>query len=164
MIDTQLSKPLVLFVDDMPDVRELFAAGVEFYDPPFRAAFAEDVEGALRIVRDEHPAAVVMDFNLIGETGIDLAEKLHDYYPDIRKAVLTGYDMSMTNVNAHALGMEVWAKPVKAMPDLIDLVMALLASPPPAGREADGTVLPRVVRALAATIGILTGSHIHRLH
>jgi DNA-binding NtrC family response regulator len=105
-------KPLVLFVDDLPDLRELYAVAVSQYSFGFDAVFAEDVESAMRMIRERSPAAVVLDVNLAGETGMLIADHLSEFYPGTPKAVLTAYDLAGVREAAEAHGMEVWPKPI----------------------------------------------------
>lgn len=162
MSETQ-SKPLVLFVDDVPDIREFMGVWARKFPLPFDAAFAENRESALRVIRERRPAAVVLDVNLSGETGISIAEDLRDGYPEIAKAVLTAYGLAMTRESAEELGMDVWSKPI-TMPELIEKVKALLAARPGAERQSTLEHVSNVVKVLAATIGLLTGAHVHKVY
>ncbi|MFL6228042.1 MAG: response regulator [Pyrinomonadaceae bacterium] len=149
----------MLFVDDQPDLRELIELYARKFVMPFDPVFAECVEGALRAVRERRPEAVVLDINLSGETGMDVAEHLHEFYPDVLKAALTAYDMTTTHANCEEYGMQVWPKPVKSMPELIRRVVGLLNSRPVA--SSIGTNFPRV---MAAMLGLFSGFHIPRLY
>lgn len=162
MSEQEATKPLVLFVDDMPDFPQMVAVGVVYYEAPFEAAFASDRESALRVIRDRRPAAVVLDVNLSGETGISIAEHLRDYYPHISKAVLTAYDLTKTRESADEFGMPVWSK-TATMPELIEKVVALLASRGSAGQTAPAH-LANAVRMLAAMLGLVAGAHVHKVH
>lgn len=157
-------KPLVLFVDDQVDIREMVEVGMRHYSPAFEAAFAADREAALRVVRDRSPSAVVLDVNLVGETGMAIAEDLREHYPEVLKAVLTAYDMSATRDTAAEFGMDVWAKPITPE-ELIRRVEGLLASRPAnATGGLAGGVSSAVVRMIAAAAGlVLGGAHAHKL-
>jgi DNA-binding response OmpR family regulator len=163
MSETTQQKPLVLFVDDMPDLPQLVAVGARLYDPPFDVAFADCRESALKVIRERSPAAVVLDVNLSGETGIAIAEDLSRHYPQIRKAVLTAYDRSVTRANAEEFGMEVWAKPI-TIEDLITRVKDLLASGPTADAATTFSHLPNVARVVLAALGLFGGVPVHKVH
>lgn len=159
--ETEATKPLVLFVDDQPDLKELVELGTRLYDPPFTTAFASNVEDALRVVRERKPAAVIIDVNLSGETGMDVAESLHEFHPEIVKAVLTAYDRTTTHANAEQFGMEVWGKPLKNVVELIERVVGLLAT----RRDATGFGgFTSVARAFAAVMGLFSGAGVPRFH
>lgn len=162
MSEQSAQLPLVLFVDDMPDIRKYFEIGVERYRPRFEAVFAEDRESALRVIRDQRPAAVILDVNLSGETGMSIAEDLHEHYPHVLKAVLTAYNLSKTRESADEFGMDVWSKPI-LMPELIEKVEALLASAPAAGASLFGHAAD-VVKVIAAAVGLTAGAHVHKVH
>jgi DNA-binding response OmpR family regulator len=162
MSETSAPKPLVLFVDDMPDLTQMVAIGTRLYETPFDAAFADSRESALRVIRDRRPAAVILDVNLIGETGIAIAEDLRENYPLILKAVLTAYDMSVVRAAASEYGMEVWGKPI-TMQELISKVKALLATPPALGRPVLSHAV-NIVKVLAAAAGLFGGAHVHKVH
>ena len=160
--DNAAQKPLVLFVDDMPDLPQMVAVGVGFYEAPFEAVFAKNGEEARRIVRERRPAAVVLDVNLAGETGITIAEHLREYYPEIPKAVLTAYDLAKTRESADEFGMEVWSK-TTTMPELIARVERLLASRHGNGQSTAGQV-SNAVRVVAAMLGLVGSAQIPKLH
>jgi CheY-like chemotaxis protein len=154
-----MPKPLVLFVDDQPDLRELLEVYASKFGLPFKIVFAECVEGALRVVREQRPEAVILDVNLSGETGLDVADHLHEFYPDVVKAALTAYDMTTTHANCEEYEMPVWPKPVRTVPELVAKVVTLLATRQPAG---NGGV--NVMRVLASMLGMFGGFHMPRLH
>lgn len=120
------SKPLVLFVDDLRDIRELLEAWWALGKLPFEPIFAHSQDEALRLVHD-HPAlvAAVLDVNLMGENGASVAEVLHQHYPHIHKAFLTAYDRPVTQEHAEEFQMDVISKPI-AIQDLIECVMSLV--------------------------------------
>lgn len=155
--------PVVLFVDDMPDIREYFEICIPKYHPKFEPIFADSREAALHAIRQRLPAAVILDVNLVGETGMSIAEDLHEHYPHILKAVLTAYDRSVTRANAEEFGMEVWSKPI-LMPELIAKVEGLLATAAESAGPSLRSHAVHVVKVLAATVGLLGGAHVHKVH
>lgn len=156
--------PLVLFVDDNCDLQQMVGQGMKLYRPPFAAAFAGSVDEALRAVREITPAAVILDVNLTGETGMTVAEHLHEYFPHVAKAVLTAYDRTATHMSADEFEMEVWPKPI-LITELFDKVARLLAGHDHKDETAPGaTALPPIVRALAVALGALSGTNLPRWH
>lgn len=160
MTDT---KPLVLFVDDLPDLRELYAVAVSRYSFNFNAVFAENVDEAMRLIREQAPDAVVLDVNLTGETGMDIAAHLSEFYPNTPKAVLTAYDLAMTRDAAGAYGMEVWGKPL-TMADLIGRVEQLLASRRDEGSSGLAQLGGVARMLLAAAVGLFGGVYVPKVH
>jgi CheY-like chemotaxis protein len=120
------SLPLVLFVDDVDDIRAMVEHGMKVYQPAFRTVFAETADEALNIIASQPVAAAILDVNLLGESGATVAAVLHEHYPHIVKAFLTAYDRSVTHENAEEFGMEVLTKPI-TMPQLISSIYCLLS-------------------------------------
>jgi DNA-binding NarL/FixJ family response regulator len=52
---------------------------------------AQDAEEALRLVQEVNVDLVLVDFSLPDMTGVELLEKLHDEYPDLHCAILSGH-------------------------------------------------------------------------
>lgn len=54
-------------------------------------AVAESAEDALQKLHELKVDLVLVDFSLPDMTGLNLLERLHNEYPDLRCAILTGY-------------------------------------------------------------------------
>jgi DNA-binding NarL/FixJ family response regulator len=54
-------------------------------------AVAESAEDALQKLQELKVDLVLVDFSLPDMTGLNLLERLHNDYPDLRSAILTGY-------------------------------------------------------------------------
>lgn len=116
----------VLVVEDDPDIRSMTAtilrvAGATVHD----ASSASEAIDWL----DSCPFdAVVLDWNLAGEKGSVLLEKLREHYPDLlrRSAVVTG-DLSSTpgRHEAERFGCPVLAKPFRPR-QLVETVSRIL--------------------------------------
>jgi len=52
---------------------------------------AQDAEEALRLVQEVNVDLVLVDFSLPDMTGVELLEKLHDDYPNLHCAILSGH-------------------------------------------------------------------------
>ena len=117
----------VLVVEDDPDIRSMTAtilqvAGAIVYEASSAA------EAMARIERDDVDA-VVLDWNLAGETGGALLEKLREHYPDLLRhsAVVTGDLMSIPGRHeAERFGCPVLAKPFRPR-QLIETVASILS-------------------------------------
>jgi DNA-binding NtrC family response regulator len=117
--------PLVLFLDDIPDIREMLELKQKARDLPFEPVFAGSQDEALAIVHNMPIVAAILDVNLMGESGASVAEQLHLHYPHIRKVFLTAYDRAMVHESAEEFEMDVIVKPI-TMQDLIKCVMSLI--------------------------------------
>jgi DNA-binding response OmpR family regulator len=117
----------VLVVEDDPDIRSMTAtilrvAGATVFD----AASATE---ALSHLSHNDIDAIVLDWNLVGETGSALLEKLKDQHPELlrRSAVVTGDLLSIPGRHeAERFGCPVLAKPFRPR-QLIETVASILA-------------------------------------
>ena len=83
----------VLLVEDNKIYRKVFKEGLAERFPAVVIDEAETGEEALRKIHDLPPALIFMDIRLPGENGLQLTRRIKDDFPNIRIAVLTGYDM-----------------------------------------------------------------------
>jgi DNA-binding response OmpR family regulator len=117
----------VLVVEDDPDIRSmttsiLRASGATVSE----ASTASEAIASLDGARFD---AVVLDWNLAGETGGQLLEKLRDHHPELlrRSAVVTGDLMSIPGHHeAESFGCPVLAKPFRPR-QLVETVAGILA-------------------------------------
>ena len=65
---------------------------------------AQDAEEALRLVQEVNVDLVLVDFSLPDMTGVELLEKLHDDYPDLHCAILSGHLLPQHARRALAIG------------------------------------------------------------
>lgn len=97
------------------------------FDPILVGGIAE----ATALVKSNPPAFAVLDMRLEDGNGLDIVALLHEYRPDCRMVMLTGYGNLATAVAAVKGGaVDYLAKPA----DADDVVKALMAKPdePPA--------------------------------
>ncbi|MDX2168466.1 MAG: response regulator [Deltaproteobacteria bacterium] len=71
---SETAKKKILVVEDEPDIRELVRYNLE--QAGFRVAEADDGEGALRMVRAEQPALVILDLMLPQGDGLEVCRIL----------------------------------------------------------------------------------------
>ena len=76
------AKPVLLVVDDEPDLRALL--GEYFGRHGFEVLTAEDAARAREILATVSPQAVLLDINMPGENGLSLARWLRDAHPRVR--------------------------------------------------------------------------------
>jgi DNA-binding NarL/FixJ family response regulator len=54
-------------------------------------AVSQDAEEALQLLQEVEVDLALLDFSLPDMTGVELLEKLHSEYPDLRCAILSGH-------------------------------------------------------------------------
>ena len=144
-----MAKPLVLIVDDEPDLCELLSItlgrmGLESHS-------VHDVAGAKAAVRDARYDLCLTDMQLPDGNGLDLVDWLQTHHPDLPVAVITAHGNVETAVRALKLGaFDFVSKPL----DLADLRKLVGQAVKLAGRDigADTGVIvaPRLLGQSAA--------------
>lgn len=97
----------------------------------FEPVLVGSIAEATAMVKSNPPAFAVLDMRLEDGNGLDIVALLHEYRPDCRMVMLTGYGNLATAVAAVKGGaVDYMAKPA----DADDVVKALMAKPdtPPA--------------------------------
>ena len=79
----------VLIVEDEKNQRAMLERAVRQME--FEVAAVESAEQACRILGELRPTLAMLDLNLPGMSGLELAEKIHDQLPKTRTIILTGY-------------------------------------------------------------------------
>ena len=69
-----MSTQTLLIVDDEPAIRDMLRMALEAAD--FRCIEAEDIQEAYRLVVDERPSLVLLDWMLPGGSGLELMRRL----------------------------------------------------------------------------------------
>jgi YesN/AraC family two-component response regulator len=83
----------VLLVEDNTMYRELFAEDLRDHFPTIRIDEAGNAEEAIAKINATPPRLIFMDINLPGMNGLQLTQKIKRDFPNIRIAMLTGYDV-----------------------------------------------------------------------
>ncbi|MEK8030059.1 response regulator [Ideonella sp. DXS29W] len=97
------ASPLLLVVDDEPELRSLLAE--YFGRHGYRVRTAEDAAVARRAVTEEAPALAVLDINMPGENGLSLARWLREFHPRMGLVMLTTASEAVDRI----VGLEVGA-------------------------------------------------------
>ncbi len=92
----------VLIIDDDKD----FADSLEraFVRRGFAARAVNSVKEAEIMIKKFHPLFAVVDLKMNGESGLSCIKLLHDFDPNIRIVMLTGYASITTTIEAIKLG------------------------------------------------------------
>ena len=124
MTEGQNKQPLILVLEDDPNIREMLVFMLR--EAGFDAVGAERVQEALDVARDTSPDMVLVDIMMPGVNGLDFVRVFRATFPaplcDVPFVALSGMDRAEWREKALAAGCnEFVAKPV--MPDeLIEVV------------------------------------------
>ena len=80
----------ILHVDDKPEFAELTAEYLADHDEPFVVETASNADEALGSLENLNVDCIVSDFEMPGNTGIDLLEAVRERWPDIPFVLFTG--------------------------------------------------------------------------
>lgn len=97
-----MPKPVVLVVDDEPDICELLSITLQRMDLTPR--IAESVAVAQRLLKAEHFDLCLTDMQLPDGDGLDLVKWIQQYSPSVPVAVITAHGNMETAVRALKLG------------------------------------------------------------
>src|SRR6058998_3514750 len=119
-----MARPQVLLVDDERRLREVVTLFLsDAYDVKQAATGAE----AIRIVRREPVAAVVLDYRLPDRSGLEVLIEIRSARPRLPVVMMTGYGSEALCASALRLGVrDYFPKPVN-VGDLLDSVRRLLS-------------------------------------
>jgi len=141
-----LPSPLVLVVDDEPELRSLLAE--YFGRHGFTVRTAADAAAARVAVAEQAPALAILDINMPGENGLSLARWLRESQPRTGLVMLTTAGESIDRIVGLELGADDYLPKPFEMRELLARVRAVLrraevtaaavaaASPPPTSIDA----------------------------
>jgi CheY-like chemotaxis protein len=111
-------KPLILVVDDEPDVELLFRQQFrrDLKAGRFTLEFAQSAPAALQCIDDARDASLILilsDINMPGMSGLDLLPKAKAARPDVPVIMITAYGDAETKRKALENGAEgLFTKPI----------------------------------------------------
>lgn len=94
----------VLIVDDHPLIREGLGASLRMADDIHVIGFCEDGETALRVIRRDEPDVVLLDINLPGINGLQVARQMRNERLPVSIVMLTVHDETQQVVHALRAG------------------------------------------------------------
>jgi two-component system phosphate regulon response regulator OmpR len=118
------AKPVLLVVDDEPDLRALL--GEYFGRHGFDVLTAEDAARAREILATVSPQAVLLDINMPGENGLSLARWLRDAHPRVGLLMLTTAGESVDRIVGLELGADDYIPKPFEMRELLARTRAVL--------------------------------------
>ena len=113
-----MSKKKVLVVDDEPSIREMLRLNLEMSG--FECFEARDIHDAYRLIIDEPPHLVLLDWMLPGGSGIDLLKRLK------KKDGMQAVPVIMLTAKTHQAGADDYIIKPFAPKELIARVKAIL--------------------------------------
>jgi CheY-like chemotaxis protein len=102
----------VLIVDDSKLARIVVGKAVSALQPDWARVEASTADEALALVAEQPVDVVILDYNMPGRTGLDLAEDLRAHFPDLPIALATANVQDEVIARARAAGAAFVAKPV----------------------------------------------------
>lgn len=97
-----MPSPLILVVDDEEGIRESLAGILE--DEGYSVLLAGSGEEALRVMKDQHPEAILLDVWLTGIDGIETLKLIRELKPDIPVIMISGHGNIELAVRATRMG------------------------------------------------------------
>jgi len=134
------AQPVVLVVDDEPELRSLLAE--YFGRHGFSVRVAADAAAARAAVASEVPALAILDINMPGENGLSLARWLREAHPRTGLVMLTTAGESVDRIVGLELGADDYLPKPFEIRELLARVRAVL-------RRAE-VAAPATVAAVAA--------------
>ena len=118
------NQPVVMVVDDEPELRALLAE--YFGRHGFVVRQAEDAAVARRLVAEQAPALAILDVNMPGENGLSLARFLREAHPRMGLVMLTTAGESVDRIVGLELGADDYLPKPFEMRELLARVRSVL--------------------------------------
>ena len=119
-----VSSPVVLVVDDEPELRALLAE--YFGRHQFTVHTAADAAQARLAVAEQPPALAILDINMPGENGLSLARWMRETHPRIGLVMLTTAGESIDRIVGLELGADDYVPKPFELRELLARVRAVL--------------------------------------
>ena len=102
----------ILIVDDSKLARMAVNKALNALRPDWIRVEASNADGALGSLKDQEPDVVLLDFNMPGRDGLDLAAEFRRLYPRMPVGVVSANHQQEIVDRAHAAGASFLAKPL----------------------------------------------------
>lgn len=107
-----MSSPIIFVVDDSRASRMLTIAIIKNELPDAQLFEASNGDEALALLETTKPTLAILDMNMPGITGLELAEKIAVISPTTIRALLTANIQESTRTEAERIGVTFFKKPV----------------------------------------------------
>ena len=107
-----MSSPIIFVVDDSRASRMLTLAIIKNELPDAKIFEASNGDEALVLLETIKPTLAILDMNMPGITGLELAEKIAVISPSTIRALLTANIQESTRSEAERIGVIFFKKPV----------------------------------------------------
>lgn len=104
----------VLIVDDSKLARIVAGKALAELQPEWRKLEAGSAAQALDVIAEQTPDIALIDFNMAGKDGLDLAAELRVLLPEMPVAIITANIQDEIIARAHEIGAAFVPKPVTA--------------------------------------------------
>jgi two-component system phosphate regulon response regulator OmpR len=145
------SPPVLLVVDDEPDLRGLLAE--YFGRHGFEVRAAPDAQLARALLAQQRPDLAILDINMPGENGLSLARWMREAHPEVAIVMLTTAGEAIDRIVGLELGADDYVGKPFELRELLARVRAVLrrtlaaaaqaAAPAPLPVRANGAPAPR---------------------
>jgi two-component system, chemotaxis family, chemotaxis protein CheY len=115
----------VLLVDDSRASRMLSCAILKNLRPDVEVVEASDGTAALSLLTERGVDIGILDMNMPGMSGLDLASRILDAHPGTKLALLTANGQDTVKRHAASLGVQFFRKPVT--PDVLNEILSKLS-------------------------------------
>lgn len=107
-----MNLPTILVVDDSRASRMLTLAIIKNELPDAQILEASNGEEALKLMESNQPSLAILDMNMPGITGLELAQKIAELSPATVRALLTANIQESTRLEAERNQVHFFKKPV----------------------------------------------------
>jgi CheY-like chemotaxis protein len=102
----------VLIVDDSKLARIVVGKAVTAVQPDWTRLEASNAEEAMALLEQQPVDVLILDYNMPGKNGLELAEQLRARYPDMPIAIATANIQDEIIARARAVGATFVPKPI----------------------------------------------------
>ena len=123
----------ILIVDDSKLARMAAIKALSVLYPDWTRLEAANSDEAIRAIQDARPDIVLLDFNMPGKSGLDLAAELLAEHPHMPVAVISANRQQQILDRANAIGAFFLAKPLTqdGLAGFLETAVAHLRRPKP---------------------------------
>ena len=107
-----MSSPIIFVVDDSRASRMLTLAIIKNELPDAKIFEASNGDEALALLETTKPTLAILDMNMPGITGLELAEKIAEKSPATIRALLTANIQESTRLESEKINVSFFKKPV----------------------------------------------------